>query len=401
MLETVIDRYEQTTGQSLIRNTSPKNYEPIARLLSAISNELPHTADTLQHDSYAPDPNPRQVGYPHRRYDITGIQVKDAYNRLVANPRPFLVDACYIYLYGMGRRGFAENPQDPNLIAGVDATVQSQLAEQEVLRQQLTSSQQLHRQTVAELQATLRRSRRLTWLSLGVGVGLVLLVGAGWLTDRRAWAQLRHDMSLLPYQPTAAEIDSLSGIWLYYTGAPQARFSDSARYHQVANNLVEITYQDGYFRFYRHGANIDHVGYMQFEGPGLVSLHSHTNTETGRIESPIHALMRLDEKRGYLSSIATTWTFDRGRGNDLIGIRNIFIKQGRGGHLSEIANTPENAHCHCKIMQWQPPAGRTRQYPLQYKLLDTLADTWLRPLIDEHSILLRDPARQGLLRVRP
>ena len=114
LLEKVIDTYERTTDRRIVRNTNPKNYEGIARLLSSISNELPHTALQLNHDPYPSDPNPKQVDYPHRKYDITGVQVKDAYHRLVANPRSFLIDACYIYLYGVGRKGFAGRLNNKN-----------------------------------------------------------------------------------------------------------------------------------------------------------------------------------------------------------------------------------------------------------------------------------------------
>ena len=56
-------------------------------------------------------------------------------------------------------------------------------------------------------------------------------------------------MNLLPYQPTQAEIDSLQGLWLCYTGSPQARISDANRYHKVVSNLVNISYKNGYFTF--------------------------------------------------------------------------------------------------------------------------------------------------------
>ncbi len=51
LLEKVIDTHERATGQRIVRNTNPKNYEDIARLLSSISNELPNTAGQLNHDS--------------------------------------------------------------------------------------------------------------------------------------------------------------------------------------------------------------------------------------------------------------------------------------------------------------------------------------------------------------
>ncbi|ADB40130.1 hypothetical protein [Spirosoma linguale] len=396
LLEKVIDTYERSMGQRITRNTNPKNYEDIARLLSSISNNLPETAQQLVHDSYPPDPNPKQVEYPHRKYDITGVQVKDAYNGLVANPRSFLIDACYIYLYGVGRKGFSQNPQDANLIEGVDASVAVRLDEQEALRQQLATCQQELKATNQQLTKAFRKKQRVWLVSSLVCLTLLGLVTARWIADRNEWAMIRHDLNILPYQPTQAEIDSLSGIWLYYTGAPQARANDPNRFHQVANNLVEIIYKDGYFIFNRHGANIDHIGYIQFEAPALVSIYSRVKNKSGTVESPIHALLRLDKGKDYLTSIATTWSFDMGDGNDMIGIRNVFIKQGRGGSLEEITNTPENANCHCKIMKWVRPNNQTKTFQLKYRLLDTLANESLKALINEKSILLREP-REGVI----
>jgi hypothetical protein len=397
LLEKVIDTYERATGQRTVRNTNPKNYEEIARLLSLISNELSNTAQQLNHDPYSPDPNPKQVDYPHRKYDITGVQVKDAYHQLVANPRPFLIDACYIYLYGVGRKGFAQNPQDANLIEGVDAAVALQLDEQGTLRQQLATCQQEKEAVTTQLKASIKK-KTWTWLvTLLVCLTLLGLLTARWIADRNEWATIRKDLNILPYQPTQVEIDSLSGIWLYYTGAPQARASDPNRFHQVANNLVEITYKDGYFIFNRHGANIDHIGYMQFEAPALVSIYSRVKNKSGNVESPIHALLRLDKGKSYLTSIATTWSFDMGDGNDMIGIRNVFIKQGKGGVLEEITNTPENANCHCKIMKWTQPNNQIKTYQLKYRLLDTLANESLKALINEKSILLREPRQDVIL----
>lgn len=396
LLAKVIDTYEYATGQRIVRNTNPKNYEDIAKLLSSISNELPNTSQQLNHDTYPPDPNPKQVDYPHRKYDITGVQVKDAYHQLVANPRSFLIDACYIYLYGVGRKGFIQNPQDTNLIEGVDAAVALRLDEQESLRQQLTNYQQEQEALVTQLTASSRKQARVWLVSLLICLCLLGLVTARWIADRNEWATIRRDLNILPYQPTQAEIDSLSGIWLYYTGAPQARANDPNRFHQVANNLVEITYKDGYFMFNRHGANIDHIGYMQFESPALVSIYSRVKNKSGVVESPIHALLRLDKGKRYLTSIATTWSFDMGDGNDMIGIRNVFIKQGNGGALEEITNTPENANCHCKIMKWVQPNRQIKTFQLKYRLLDTLANESLKALINEKSILLREP-REGVI----
>ncbi|QMW02379.1 hypothetical protein [Spirosoma foliorum] len=395
LLEQVIEKYQLATGQRIVRNTNPKNYEEVAKTLSTISNELPNTAQQLGHDPYPPDPNPRQLEYPHRKYDITGVQLKDAYNRLVANPRSFLIDASYIYLYGIGRKGFEQNPLDSNLVEGSEASLTLLKDEQEALRQELAACRQELATTSTQLNAAFKKQKKTWVVGLLSTLAILVFVSAYWLSERMEWATIRNDLNILPYQPTQAEIDSLSGIWLYYTGAPQARGNDPNRYHQVANNLVEITYKNGYFTFYRHGANIDHIGYVQFESPSLVSIYSRVKNNTGKVESPIHALLRLDKGKGYLTSIATTWSFDTGKSNDMIGIRNVFIKQGNGGTLEEITNTPENANCHCKIMKWQS-ANRSKTFQLKYRLLDTLTDESLKKLIDEKSILLREP-QEGLI----
>ncbi|WP_198175305.1 hypothetical protein [Spirosoma telluris] len=223
LLDKVIEKYQLATGQRIVRNTNPKNYEEVAKTLSAISNELPNTAQALEHDPYPPDPNTKQLDYPHRKYDITGVQLKDAYNRLVANPRSFLIDACYIYLYGVGRKGFEQNPQDANLIEGSEASLALLKEEQEVLRQQLVAYQQELDATSTRLTTSFKKQKTIWLVSLLSLLAILAFVCATWFTERTAWATLRKDLNILPYQPTQAEIDSLSGIWLYYTGAPQAR----------------------------------------------------------------------------------------------------------------------------------------------------------------------------------
>lgn len=100
----------------IIQNTNRKNYEELAIVLSEISNQLPETASQFGHILYEADPQKEKAEYPFRKYDITGGQIKDALMGLVANPRPFLVDTCYIYLYQMGRQAFEQNPIDSSLI---------------------------------------------------------------------------------------------------------------------------------------------------------------------------------------------------------------------------------------------------------------------------------------------
>ena len=121
LLNKAIEKFRLETGKDIVLNTNRKNYEDLAILLSEISNQLPHTALLLGHDAYDTDKRLKPTHYPFRKYDITGGQIKDALMGLVANPRAFLVDACYIYLFGIGRKAFEENPLDESLIAKEDA----------------------------------------------------------------------------------------------------------------------------------------------------------------------------------------------------------------------------------------------------------------------------------------
>lgn len=378
LLTKVIEKYERETGQKTIRNSNRKNYEGIARTLSDISNELPHTADTLQHEHYPPDHNPKKLDYPFRKYDITGNQVKDAYfNQIVAKPRNFLVDACYIYLYEVGRKGFETAPRDPQLIQEEGAAT-------------------LPAQAVDALPAMIDVKTgaftKKLWVALAIMTCAFMVVLLLLIDEKKDWDTIRKDMKILPYQPTRQEIDSLEGIWLCYTGSPQARSSDDNRYHLVVTNVVDVKYKDGYFTFNRYGASFDHLGYMQFEAPYLVSIHSYIKNNTDSIESPRHSLMQLDgREHPYVSVISASWNFDVGSRNNIIGIREVYIKQGKGGQIKEVMNTVENAGCHCKIVQWQQENKTVKSFYLHNQLLDTISEKPLKKLLDERSILLRVP----------
>jgi hypothetical protein len=381
LLGKVIEQYETRHNTQIIRNSNRKNYEDLARELSKISNELPHTAAQLQHDDYTPDFNPKNLDYPFRKYDITGNQIKDAYfNQIVSKPRPFLVDACYIYLYGVGRKGFEAHPVDENLLEDADQAEESAGKETEDL---------------GVSQRTQAIKSYLPWILAGLCLLALLIVGRQWVHTRNELSGLRHDMRLLPYKPSQQEIDSLEGIWLCYTGSPQARISDPNRYHLVVANVVDVKYKNGYFVFDRYGASFDHVGYMQYEAPWLLSIHSHVKNDIDSIESPRHSLMRLDRPSKLKSVISASWSFDVGNSNNIIGIREVYVKQGKGGTVEEVLNTPENASCRCKIILWKNGDKQTKFY-LRNKRLETLTDDSLKLLIDDKSILARTP-QEGLV----
>jgi hypothetical protein len=372
LLAAVFKKYEQTTGHELVRNTNRKNYEDLARELSKISNELPNTAERLGHDHYAPDRYDKHLEYPYLKYDITGGQIKDAANGIVSNPRPFLIDACYIYLFGMGRKAFEAAPSDPELVDhSKDSTAASAIS---VIK---------------------KRSKFWLW-SLPVSIVLLLFCTFQWYLAASRLNTLEADLKITPYQPNATDIKALEGLWIVYIGSPQARISDSNRYHMAVRNIVDVHYKNGYFIFNRYGASFDHLGYMQFENPNVVSIHSYLKNNTDSIESPRLSLMRFDHDHKRLIVISASWNFDVGNRNDIIGIREVYIRQGDSGPVEEVINTVENSSCRCKIVRWHHDKQSTNFY-LRNENIDSLSDTTLKGLLDEHSILLRQPTKGVLL----
>lgn len=384
LLSKVIEKYEKETGEHIIKNSNRKNYEPIAKVLSEISNRLPLTHEELKHIKYDIDYNPKNLGYPFRKYDITGNQVKDAFfNQIVSKPRPFLVDACYIYVYGIGRKGFEDNQLDDFLIQPETNQYNSEnLAE-------INSS--------TDLQTTKKAKRNyLFYLLLGAISVIAVYLFYQWKTTQRSIIDISSDLKILPYKTTPAEIDSLEGVWLCYTGSPQARVSDPNRYHMVVSNVVDVKYKNGYFTFTRYGASFVHDGYMQFESPWLVSVHSYVRNKEGKIESPRHSLLKLDDTDRYKSVISASWNFDVGEKNSIIGIREVYIKLGKGGSIEEVLNTLENARCKCKIIKWKTNNDE-KVFELKNILLENLNDAKLKNLLNEESILLRVPGDNIIL----
>lgn len=372
LLRQVFKKYELETGNKLNLNTNRRNYEDIARMLSAISNELPYTSVELGHSHYPEDRSASKTEYPYLKYDVTGGQIKDAFNGLVAKPRSFLVDACYIYLYGVGRNRFEENILDPNLLA-------DESDEQPSGSQKLFINRKLFLYTI---------------------LILLLLLGYAlfkWTDTANKMSSLRHDLVITPYQPTQAEIDSLEGVWMVYIGSPQARKSDGNRFHKFVRNIVNIKYKDGYFLFNRYGAGFDHYGYMQYESPDVISIHSYLKNIENKIESPRLSLMRLIENKNKIMVISASWNFDAGTNNDIIGIREVYIKQGKGGEIKEVINTVDNHACNCKILLWSNGKEKKSFY-LRNELLDSISDNSLKNLVDENSILLRVPDSVTILR---
>lgn len=400
LLNKAIEKFQQETGKEIVQNTNRKNYEGLAVALSQISNALPSTAQQLGHGPYPADPKGEKQAYPFRKYDITGGQIKDALMGLVAHPRQHMVDACYIYLYGMGRLAFEAGPVDAFLLQqdndGKEKTdARSLYQENQLLRQQLGALQKTNTGQSASKQKPLR----LVLLSIGLvaALGLCLYYFVQYNKVAQEWRTIKTDFNLLPYRVTAAERQQLEGIWICYTGSPQARISDTDRYHKVVSNIIEIVYKDGYFLYNRFGASFNHSGYVQFESPGLLSIHSRIKNAQGVVESPRHSLMSFDSTGAYFSAISASWNFDVGSNNQIIGIREAYQKLGAGGQLEEVINSVENAGCQCKIIRWRTPGGTVKTFYLKNIALETLQDTALSLLIDERSILPKNPSQKLLV----
>lgn len=390
LLKKVIDKYKTETGKEIILNTNRKNYESIAILLSNISNDLPNKWEEFGTDFYEKETSNKNQEYPYRKYDITGGQIKDALNGIVSHPRTFLIDACYIYLFGVGRQTFEKNPTDDNLLVGFE----TESTENHIVTSQKTKNfeQEIHQLKRKNKSKSKLITAIVTFCTIALGV-----LGYAFLSATTKWQTLKTDMNILPYTPTKAEIDSLEGIWLCYTGSPQARISDPNRFHKVVPNLLNISYKNGYFTFIRYGASFNHTGYMQFESPGIISVYSRIKNNSGATESPRHSLINLHKNKDYLAAISASWNFDVGEKNKIIGIREVYTKLGKGGTTNEILNDVENASCNCKVIEWQQPNKTIKKIYLKNTLLDSLQPAFLKNLINEKSILESTPDDKLLL----
>lgn len=393
LLNKVIDKYKIDTGKEIVQNTNRKNYEAIAILLSDISNEFPTKWSEFDTHPYEKERNSQAQTYPYRKYDITGGQIKDALNGIVAHPRPFLVDACYVYLYGMGRLGFEKNPKDENLL------VHQNTSNHEILNtKNSTKTESAKIETIVADKKHSTQNSKIIGLSVILFLVIIALLGYNLYTTKNEMNTLKFDMNILPYKPTKAEIDSLEGIWLCYTGSPQARISDPNRFHKVVPNLLNIKYKNGYFTFTRYGASFNHVGYMQFESPGIVSIFSKINNGSSQTASPRHSLLDLNKNQKFVAAISASWNFDVGEKNKIIGIREVFVKLGKGGTTTEILNDLENASCNCKVIKWMQPNNTIRKIYLKNTMLDSLNMDDLKSLIDEKSILENFPNDKLILK---
>jgi len=406
LLHKCIEKYQGETGKEIIQNTNRKNYEGLAMTLSEISKELPFTNQELRHDIYPQDKREKEASYPFRKYDITGGQIKDALNGLVANPRNFLVDASYIYLFQMGRLGFVENPMDENLVTLNKDDQKNEggslIKENQELKLKLYQF---------EKNAGKRRWKWNTILCIIAFIVIALVCfyipSKMYFESNNKLEVLKKDLNILPYKITSDEKDRLEGLWICYTGSPQARVSDPDRYQKMVPNIVEIKYKNGYFIYTRYGASFNHVGYAQFEGPNLVSIFSKVEAKDNKgeedseklIESPRHSLLELTSDT-IITAISASWNFDYGNNNKIIGIREVYKKLGNVSNLKEVTNTLENASCKCKIIKWSEMKDDkviNKIFYIKNIYLDSLAHKSLFPLINENSIIFKDPINDSVI----
>ena len=406
LLNRCIEKYQSETGKEVIQNTNRKNYEGLAIRLSEISKELPFTNQHFGHDVYPQDKREKEANYPFRKYDITGGQIKDALIGLVANPRNFLVDACYIYLYQKGRMAFFEDPIDENL---VNLNKEDNKIEGGSL---IKENQELKLKLYQFEKKSLNSQSR--WIIILCFVSLIVVVFFSffipfkmYLASNHQLAVIKKDLNILPYKITKDEKERLEGLWLCYTGSPQARISDPDRYQKIVPNIVEITFKDGYFIYTRYGASFNHTGFAQFEGPNLVSIFSKVaakeNDNEGLnstlTESPRHTLLELNSD-SIITAISASWNFDYGNNNKIIGIREAYIKLGKASKLKEVTNSLENASCKCKIMRWSEMKNNqliSKTFYLKNIYLDEQKYQHLFPLINENSILFKDPINDSII----
>ena len=288
----------------------------------------------------------------------------------------------------MGRLGFSEAPVDDDLLDSgeTNSMVESRVSIENEYKEKYLSSQKAQKK----------------WLAFSVFLILILLFTCiGWKNQSKNWEILKNDLKIMPYVPSQEEIDSLEGVWICYIGSPQARISESNRYHLVVSNIVDIKFKNGYFTLSRFGASFNHDGFAQFESPWLISIYTYVKNKLNQIESPRHSLLPLNKDEKFKSAISASWNFDSGNNNDIIGIREVYIKLGKGGYLEEIINTVENASCKCKIIKWHKENGSFETFELKNQLLDNLSEKELAKLIDENSILLRVPSDGLILKSPP
>jgi hypothetical protein len=109
--------------------------------------------------------------------------------------------------------------------------------------------------------------------------------------------------------------------------------------------------------------------------------------------------MRINKDSLFKSVLSVSWNFDVEKYNDIIGIREVYTKLGKGGKLEEVINTTENASCKCKILVWEDKNNNVqKKFYLRHTKLEEIEDKEVAHLIDENSILSRTPLNDMVIK---
>lgn len=349
LMRDLIEKYKTDTGHEFNASQTPSNYAGLANKLTERAKEL-HEIDSAM--------------FPESNYNITATQIRNAYYAQVDNLKDYFYEACNLYLYNKLSKHCISHPELLDV-------------------------------KIEEVHATPKNYRKHYYFTLLILLVLLISFIAilfKWLDVNKQYDTIRKDLHILPYIPTQAEVDQVEGVWEVYTGSPQVRLSGDRGYKKTVSNVMEITYKNGYFNFKRAGPAFSQLGYIQFEAPGLISIHSYYNNDTAVAVSPKHSLMRLEPGKQYMNAISASWSFDPKPADDIIiGIREVFTKLGRGGSIQIIRDARENAlFPGMGIVHWVHENKKVDTLFQKIQSLDSLP-LEIQKLVDKNSILLKDP----------
>lgn len=421
-------KYEAATEKDMYLPSTATNYNELAKVLNTFSVTLA----VKYPDDYKSDE------YPPGNLIIESEQIKRFFVVEPGQaPRRYLVDACYLYLFGEIRRQFWENGEKAeagaktlyNIIKVENALDRVKILEDENeeladYKEQLENiNEKLNRATIAlkESQATANEAEEQnrkfneTVISLtqqnkelaragedsrngkkavsrSLFVILILLIGTCYY-----FFTLKKDYHIQPYAPTEAEKNFLTGVWEVYSPSPQARSSQPAEqtYHKVVLNVMKITKKPGfdYLVFDRYGPGFDQKGRIEFKTPNVVDIYAETVNDSGIVISPKHTTLLLEKDQPFLTALSLTWNFDKQ--NRPIASREIYIKKGDEGSLWVSKNPVANFMSRERYAFWKHD-NRVDTIRLQNVFLDSLP-VHLQQLLDENSILLRIPGEVKII----
>jgi hypothetical protein len=397
LIRKAAEKYKGDTGEEIIVTQTPSNYSGLANKLTEKAKELP----SLDPQNFKIDTGIKNLD-PYDKYTITPAQVRDAYYGKVDSLKEHFYEACHLYLYNKlskdCKKEFFEKPLPPNeepnpILDPAPNEEPNPILDPAPIKEPdpiLDPPPIKETEPIIHPPTDYKKRNQLLLIASAILLVSFLFVAFKWYTTKRQFDTIKKDMKILPYKPTEAEISSLAGVWKVTTGSPQARTSDSNRYHMTVSNIMEVKYKNGYFIFTRYGPSFNQIGYIQFEAPNLISIHSYFKNDSNIIVTPKHTLLKLESGKTHLNAISASWSFDPEM-DIIIGIREVFTKLGKGGTIKIIENAKENVRWPgYKILHWIQENNKVDSIRLKNEFLDTLPAT-IHKLIDENSILLNDP----------